>query len=52
MLSLYVRFTNWIQEERGDFDLGGHGILGLILVLLLIACALVFLWVNIDINEK
>ena len=51
MLSLWVRVQNWLHDERGDFNFGG-GTLGLIALILFIVCCVVFLWINIDVNEK
>ena len=52
MLSLFVRVQNWLHDEEGDFSIGGGGTLGLIAIVLIIICAVVWLWINIDVNEK
>ncbi len=52
MNNLILNLMAKIQSEKGQFNLGGGGILGLVLVILLILCAVVFLWINIDVNEK
>lgn len=40
-----------INSERGDFNVGGTGILGLIAVILIIIVAVVWLWLNLDVSE-
>ena len=37
--------------ESGQINLGGSGLLGLIALILIIVCAVVWLWLNIDVNE-
>lgn len=56
MKNLTLGIVAWMQNavargEEGDVTWPG-GLLGAILVVLLILCAIVFLWINIDINKR
>ena len=51
--TLIINTLNWINDdERGQWYAGGGGVLGLIVALCIIVACIVFIWVNIDINEK
>lgn len=55
MIAMFSFIQNFVarahDDERGDFTIGGGGILGIIAIVLIILCAIVYLWINIDINE-
>lgn len=54
MKDLTLGIVVWMRNAVADREEGQWpgGTLGLILTLLLIACALVFLWINIDVNKR
>lgn len=51
MTNLFVRLTNWLHDERGDFNIGGGGVIWFVVGILAIIALLVWLWINIDVNE-
>ena len=53
MLSLWVRVQNFFAEgEEGQWYTGGGGFLGLLVAIAIILACAVFIWVNVDVNEK
>jgi len=52
MLGIIAKINLWLADEDGQWYAGSGGFLGLLVAIAIILACAVFIWVNVDVNEK